>query len=114
HPAETVKAFVKATPDQPLFWIAVALTIAIYWRAAFTRERFLTVALLLQMFAFFLQGIATRAPFAPHVSLTMNRLPQQLAPAFAFLAVTLLFSPRAPSAPAPSAESLPSPRPSTG
>lgn len=42
------------------------------------------------MLLFFAQGIATRAEFRPHVNLTMNRLPQQLAPAFAFLAVLLL------------------------
>jgi hypothetical protein len=89
-PVTTLRVFAASPPAQPLFWIAVALCIAIYARTAFTTERFLTVALLLQMGLFIAQGIATRAPFTAHVSLTMNRLPQQLAPAFAFLAVVLL------------------------
>ncbi len=97
HPAETVRAFADAPPDQPWFWVAVLLCIVIYARIAFTRERFLTTALLLQMLAFLAQGIATRASFGPHVSLTMNRLPQQIAPAFAFLAVVLLFANREPA-----------------
>jgi hypothetical protein len=89
-PLTTLRVFADSPPNQPLFWIAIALCLIVYARAAFTRERFLTVALLLQVGLFVAQGIATRAPFKPHVSLTMNRLPQQLAPAFAFLAVVLL------------------------
>jgi len=90
HPVETLRVFVKSPPDQPLFWIAVFLCIAIYARTAFTRERFLTTALLLQLGLFYAQGLATAADLGAHVSLTLNRLPHQLAPAFAFLAVVLL------------------------
>jgi len=88
-PWTTLRVFASLPAE--LFWIAVALVLVIYVRAAWTRERFLTTALVVQMLLFFAQGIATRAEFRPHVSLTMNRLPQQLAPAFAFLAVVLVF-----------------------
>jgi hypothetical protein len=116
-PWTTLRVFMDSPPNQPLFWIAVALCLIVYARGAFTRERFLTVALLLQMGLFIAQGIATRAEFKPHVSLTMNRLPQQLAPAFAFLAVVLLAPAlfrRASSAPTPSGGSPPPLHPSTG
>jgi hypothetical protein len=89
-PLPTLRVFGESPPDQPLFWIAVVLCLLVYARTAFTRERFLTVALLLQFSLFLAQGIATPFELAPHVSLTMNRLPQQLAPAFAFLAAVLL------------------------
>ena len=86
----TAAAFLKSPPDQPLFWIVTLACMAIYFRKVIEHERFLTLAVALQMALFLVQGMATRADLKAHVSLTMNRIPQQIAPACAFLAVVLV------------------------
>jgi len=102
NPSEVVSAFVKAPPDQPWFWLAVLLAVLVFIREAIRREAFLLIAVALQLGLMFAQALATTWDFASHVSLTLNRLPHQIAPAAGFLAVVLLmnvgrgFSPPAP------------------
>jgi len=48
------------------------------------------IAVTLQLGLMFAQALATPWDFASHVSLTLNRLPHQLAPAAGFLAVMVL------------------------
>ena len=90
NPSEIVSVFAKAPPDQPWFWLAVLVAVLVFIRQAVRREAFLLVAVSLQLGLMFAQGLATPWDFAAHVSLTLNRLPHQIAPAAAFLAVIVL------------------------
>ena len=86
-----VRAFARFPPDLWFFWIAAILTFALFARRLWRDERFLTIALTLQLFLLAAQALTTRYDIRAHIELTWNRLPHQLAPAFAFLcAVTLL------------------------
>ncbi len=109
NPAEVIDAFVKAPPDQPWFWIVAILAVLVFIHDAIKREAFLLIAVALQLGLFVAQALATTWDFASHVSLTLNRLPHQMAPAVGFLVVMLLTAPLEPS---PSAESLPKLHPS--
>ena len=90
NPSEVIDAFVKAPPDQPWFWIVVAAAVIVFLREAVRREAFLLIAVTLQLGLMFAQALATPWDFASHVSLTLNRLPHQLAPAAGFLAAIVL------------------------
>ncbi len=90
NPAEVVNAFVKAPPDQPWFWLAALLAVLVFIRDAVRREAFLLIVVALQLGLMFAQALATTWDFAAHVSLTLNRLPHQIAPAAGFLAALLL------------------------
>lgn len=89
-PSEVVQAFVNAPPDQPWFWLAVLLAVVVFIRDAVRREAFLLLAVALQLGLMFAQALATTWDFAIHVSLTLNRLPHQIAPAAGFLAAMVL------------------------
>lgn len=108
---DVARVFAASPPDQPWMWLAVFLTLIVFIPEAVRRERFLALAVTLQFGLMLAQALATPWDFGAHVSLTMNRLPHQIAPAAAFLAAMLLM--KALSAPSPSAESLPPPLPST-
>ena len=108
---DVARVFAASPPDQPWMWLAVFLTLIVFIPEAVRRERFLALAVALQFGLMLAQALATPWDFGAHVSLTMNRLPHQIAPAAAFLAAMLLM--KALSAPSPSAESLPPPLPST-
>jgi hypothetical protein len=90
NPSEVLDAFVKAPPDQPWFWVVVLAAVLLFIREAIRREAFLLIAVALQLGLMFAQALATPWDFASHVSLTLNRLPHQLAPAAGFLAAVLL------------------------
>ncbi len=90
NPSAVIDAFVKAPPDQPWFWLAVLAAVLVFLRDAVRREAFLLIAVTLQLGLMFAQALATPWDFAAHVSLTLNRLPHQLAPAAGFLAALLL------------------------
>ncbi len=85
-----IRALVIYAPDLRIFWIACFLTLIVFARRAWMRERFLTVALLLQAFLMAAQALATQADIRAHIQYAWNRLPHQIAPAFGFLAVVLL------------------------
>ena len=90
NPSEVIDAFVKAPPDQPWFWLAVLVAVLVFLREAVKREAFLLIAVTLQLGLMFAQALATPWDFASHVSLTLNRLPHQIAPAAGFLAAVIL------------------------
>jgi hypothetical protein len=90
NPAEVWDAFVKSPPDQPWFWLFALLAVVVFGGQAIRRETYLLVAVALQLGLMLAQGLATTWDFAAHVSLTLNRLPHQIAPALGFLAVVLL------------------------
>lgn len=85
-----LRALVVYAPDLRVFWIGCFLTLIVFARRAWTHERFLTVALLLQAVLMAAQALATRADIRAHIQYAWNRLPHQIAPAFGFLAVALL------------------------
>ncbi len=87
---EVVRAFKEAPPDQPWFWLAVFVTLVVFLREAIRRELFLLLVVTLQLGLMVGQALTTKWDFVAHVSLTMNRLPHQVAPLAAFLAVMLL------------------------
>jgi hypothetical protein len=89
NPGEVLKAFAASPPDQPWLWLVIAIAVLVFIRDAIRRELFLLVALILQIGLMLGQALATRWDLAAHVSLTMNRLPHQIAPAAAFLAAVL-------------------------
>jgi hypothetical protein len=90
NPSEIVSVLAKAPPDQPWFWLAVLVAVLVFLRQAARREAFLLVAVSLQLALMLAQGLATPWDFAAHVSLTLNRIPHQMAPVAAFLAVIVL------------------------
>jgi hypothetical protein len=90
NPSEIVSVFTKSPPDQPWFWLAVLVAVLVFIRQAVRREAFLLVAVTLQLGLMLAQGLATPWDFASHVNLTLNRIPHQIAPAAAFLAVIVL------------------------
>jgi hypothetical protein len=90
NPSEVIDAFVKAPPDQQWFWLAVLVAVVVFIREAVRRETFLLIAVTLQLGLMFAQALATPWDFASHVSLTLNRLPHQIAPAAGFLAVVVV------------------------
>jgi hypothetical protein len=90
NPREIVDAFVAAPPDQPWFWLVFLATVVVFARDVIRHELFLAIAVLAQLSLFFGQALATTWDFNAHVSLTLNRLPHQMAPAAGLLAVILL------------------------
>jgi hypothetical protein len=90
NPGEVVHAFVASPPDQPWFWLAAIVSVIVFLRPAIRRELFLLIVVTLQLGLMVGQALATKWDLAAHVSLTMNRIPHQIAPALGFLAVLLL------------------------
>ena len=90
HFGDFVRALIVFAPDLRLFWIACFATIILFARRAWLKERFLTVAVLLQISLLAGQALATRADIRAHIQFAWNRLPHQIGPAFGYLAVVLL------------------------
>ena len=90
HFGDFVRALIVYAPDLRLFWIACFATIIVFARRAWLKERFLTVAVLLQLFLLAAQALATRADIRAHIEFAWNRLPHQIGPALGYLAVVLL------------------------
>lgn len=91
-PQQVLVAYGSSPPDQIVLWLVAGLVLLLYAREYFPRERFLYAAVAAQTFLFVAQGLATRADFRAHVSLTMNRIPQQILPAVVFLAAMVLLA----------------------
>ena len=90
HFGDFLRALVVYAPDLRLFWIACFATILLFARRAWLKERFLTVAVLLQLFLLAAQALATRADIRAHIEFAWNRLPHQIGPALGYLALVLL------------------------
>jgi hypothetical protein len=89
-PVKTLTAYAASPPDQLLLWLVAGSILLLYARRLIPRERFLYAAVAMQTLLFLAQGLATRVDFRAHVSLTMNRIPQQILPAVVFLAAMVL------------------------
>lgn len=86
-----IDALRRNPPDHIFFWIGIIAALAVGWRAAFRRERFLTVALLVQ-FSFYI-GAYVVSPHDVywHVATSWVRILSQIGAASACLAFLLLF-----------------------
>jgi hypothetical protein len=90
HSSDFLRMLWIYAPDLRLFWLAALLTIVLFAKQAWRRERFLLVALFLQAALMAGQALATRADLESHIEYAWNRLPHQIAPAFGVLAAMLL------------------------
>jgi hypothetical protein len=90
HFGDFLRALIVYAPDLRLFWIACLATIILLARQAWVKERFLAVAVLLQLFLLAAQALATRVDIRAHIEFAWNRLPHQVGPAFGYLAIVLL------------------------
>jgi hypothetical protein len=87
---DVLHALIIYAPDLRLFWIAAFLTLILFARQAWMRERFLTIAVLLQSSLLAGQALATAADIRAHIEFAWNRLPHQIGPALGYLCVVLL------------------------
>ncbi len=83
-------AMVKFRPEPLLFWLAAIAAILYYRRAAWQRERFLTVALFVQIFLYFTQNFAHRIHVTAHIEGSWARILSALAVPVGYLALVLL------------------------
>jgi len=90
HPAPLLAALSSVSLGKPLYWIALAIGIAIASRTLVTRERFILVALFVQ-FAFYLGAyLATPFDVAWHVTWSWERLVAHLTPALTYVVLVHL------------------------
>jgi hypothetical protein len=90
EPLLVLRAFARFPPDRPLFWLAVIATLIVFARRAWTQERFLLSVCAVQLALLAGQALATPWDIRAHIELSWNRLPWQIAPALAYLAVIVL------------------------
>ena len=90
EPLVVLRAFARFPPDRPLFWLAAIATLIVFARRAWTGERFLLAVCVLQLALLAGQALATPWDIRAHIELSWNRLPWQIAPALAYLAVVVL------------------------
>lgn len=87
NPAPLVEALMAHPVGQPLFWLGVTAACLLGWRRIAGPERFLTVAILLQLLFFIGAYLVTPNDIAWHVKWSWERIVRQLMPAVALLAV---------------------------
>lgn len=90
HPQAILRAIAEAQVGDRLFWIGAVVTVVLFARRAFREERFLTVAVILQLAAYVAQNFLVPWDAVAHVMFSWARLIDQVAPAVSFLAMSLL------------------------
>jgi hypothetical protein len=90
HPAPLLAALSSVSLGKPLYWIALAIGIAIASRALVTRERFILVALLVQFACYLGAYLATPFDDAWHVTWSWERLVAHLTPALTYVVLVQL------------------------
>jgi hypothetical protein len=86
-PMPLVRAIAANPPGRPLFWIGIALALALGIRDVVRRERFLAAAIALQAFAFLAAYVVTPHDVSWHVRWSWERLLMQLVVPLGFLAL---------------------------
>jgi hypothetical protein len=99
HPVPLFAALSSVSLGKPLYWIALAIGIAIASRTLVTRERFVLVALLVQFACYLGAYLATPFDVMWHVTWSWERLVAHLTPAFTYVVLVSLL--RVPAATAP-------------
>jgi len=97
HPAPLLAALSSVSLGKPLYWIALAIGIAIASRALVTRERFILVALFLQFACYLGAYLATPFDVAWHVTWSWERLVAHLTPALTYAVLISLIATRGAS-----------------
>jgi len=87
NPAPIFDALIQNPVGQPLFWLGVTVACAIGWRRIATTERFLAVAILLQLLFLIGAYFVTPHEIVWHVKWSWERIVRQLMPAVALLAL---------------------------
>ena len=89
HPGPLVKALWEVPHGSLLFWIGIALACTIGLRRILNEERFLTIAIVMQMLFFIGAYLITPYELSWHVRTSWERIVRQLLPAVALLALLL-------------------------
>ncbi|HEV7427729.1 MAG TPA: hypothetical protein VGQ46_15305 [Thermoanaerobaculia bacterium] len=100
HPAPLLHALSSVSLGKPLYWIALAIGIAIASRTLLIREGFVLVALLIQFACYLGAYVATPFDVVWHVTWSWERLVAHLTPALTYVVLIALIAPRGVSAPA--------------
>jgi len=90
HPAPLFAALSSVSLGKPLYWIALAVGIAIASRALVMRERFILVALVVQFACYLGAYLATPFDVAWHVTWSWERLVAHLTPALTYVVLVQL------------------------
>jgi hypothetical protein len=98
HPAPMLRAMFVYSLGKPLFWSGVLLALLIGVRQL-RRERFLALAIAIQLAFFIAAYLVTPHDVAWHVRWSWERIVTQLAAVMGFLAVVVLFGEAPPSSP---------------
>lgn len=97
HPALLFAALSSVSLGKPLYWIALAIGIAIASRALVTRERFILVALVVQFACYLGAYLATPFDVAWHVTWSWERLVAHLTPVLTYAVLISLIATRGTS-----------------
>jgi hypothetical protein len=90
HPAPLLAALSSVSLGKPLYWISLAIGIAIASRTLVTRERFILVALAVQFACYLGAYLATPFDVAWHVTWSWERLVAHLTPALTYIVLVQL------------------------
>jgi hypothetical protein len=90
HPAPLFAALTSVSLGKPMYWIALAIGIAIASRALVTRERFILIALLIQFACYLGAYLATPFDVVWHVTWSWERLVAHLTPALTYVVLISL------------------------
>jgi hypothetical protein len=99
HPAALIAALSSVSLGKPLYWIALAIGIAIASRALVARERFVLIALLVQFASYLGAYLATPFDVTWHVTWSWERIVAHLTPALTYVVLVALIAPTAASEP---------------
>jgi hypothetical protein len=100
-PMPLLAAIASVSLGKPLFWIALAIGIAIAARTLVTRERFVIVTLAVQFACYVGAYLATPFDLAWHVTWSWERLVAHLTPALTYVVLASLIARHGASEPAP-------------
>jgi hypothetical protein len=89
-PRPLVSALFSVSLGKPLFWIALAIGVAIAFRVLVTAERFIIATLLLQFACYVGAYLATPYDVVWHVTYSWERLVSHLTPALTFVVLLAL------------------------
>ena len=85
HPGPLIAALSSVSLGKPLYWIALAIGIAIASRTLVTRERFVLIALLVQLLCYLGAYLATPFDVMWHVTWSWERLVAHLTPVLTYV-----------------------------
>jgi hypothetical protein len=100
HPASLIAALASVPLGKPLYWIALAIGIAIASRTLVIRERFVLITFLVQFACYLGAYLATPFDVTWHVTWSWERLVAHLTPVLTYVVLVALIAPRGAAQPA--------------